>query len=242
MKNFDINEIDFSPLEKIVSPEEYIRIIAVLQRLYYKHCNIYNRRTHEIDYIASDLSWMCKNTRIKILKRMKEIGLIEDIIKPNKNKTGKIILVSDEDLIKIINKHEIIDLPSYQKGKFSRDILEQFLRCPNITLHFKTKELMDWVRNINNDKWNRNRLMIYSKIAVNFNSSVNIKTGSVMKSMRNTMGFANSVKTLYDRVPINRQEILYLHFKNSLTTKGKKVVGNFEKVVKEYLKFYQLQV
>lgn len=233
MALYDITKIDLYSIEGL-KRGEMCNIHSVMLFLYSKY-----RNSPSIAFAYSEIKWMNRNLAAKTLSKMEELKIIEVMQRPDGSFSHRLIEVElkPNDVIQCtLNRNKLINFEKYLNTKLSKEALKEVLGCGQIKEHFNENQVGSWIRNVNNGVWDLLTFLTFVKVLTFFPSDHRIKTFSLQKYMAKTgMTFSSIVKFLYSKVPLDKQDIIYLQFENTL--KARKIKNNkiFQDMVCSYL-------
>lgn len=233
MEGYDLTKLDLFEIPNL-KRMELCRIHSVLMFLYNK-LNL----DPKVAFKYSEMECLMNyNLAHETLMKLKEMELIEVLQEPNKKLPVIVELKSNAVIQEILTKDKRVDFEKYkQKEKLSVMDFKEAIGCKHLYTHFDTTQIDSWMKNINKGKWDRYKFLATAKIITYFNSSPEIKTGTLNK--RNSKKGNKDIKTviseIYDMVPRSKQEVVYKQFKNAATFHNIKTDGTFINMVAGYL-------
>lgn len=213
---------------------ELCRIHSVLLFLYNKLQN-----DTRIAFKYSEMSnIMNYNLAHETLEKLNELGLITIIQNPSKKQPVIVELKSNSELQDILNKDKKIEFEKYLDKELLTAIdIKEAIGCKQLYVHFDTSQIDSWLSNINKGLWDRSKFLTIAKIVTFFNSSTEVKTGTLNKrnSLKNNLGIKVIISELYEKIPRSKQEILYKQFENTVRYNNIKSDTSFTNMVAGYL-------
>jgi len=219
MEGYDISKLDFFEI-KDLKRMELCRIHSLLLFLYNKlHQN------PRVAFKYTELECMMNyNLAHTTLVKLNAMGLLSIIQKPSKKFPVIVELKSNAVIQTILNKDKKVEFEKYSsKSMITATDFKEAIGCKHLYVHFDTTQIDSWLKNINKGLWDINKFLATAKIITYF------KTTSDIKNIKTT------ISEIYDRVPKNRQEIIYKEFKNTVDYLNIKTDGTFPNIVAGYL-------
>jgi len=233
MEGYDISKLDLFEIKNL-KRMELCRIHSVLLFLYNKL-----HQDAKIAFKYSELEEMMNYNLVHAtLEKAKDLGLLSIVQEPNNKRPIIIELKSNAEIQSIMNKDKRIEFEKYnEKNKLTILDFKEAIGCKHLYVHFDTKQIDSLMKNINKGTWDRYKFLAIAKIITYFNSSPEIKTGTLNKrnARSDTKGIKTIVSEIYDKVPRNRQEIVYKQFKNAVSHHKINTDGTFPNMVAGYL-------
>lgn len=233
MEGYDISKLDLFSIPDL-KRMELCRIHSVLLFMYNK---LQNETKIAFKYSEME-NIMNYNLAHETLEKIKELGLIDIIQNPSKKLPVIIELKSNSELQDILNKDKKVEFEKFlDKDLLTAVDLKEALGCKHLYIHFDTTQLDSWLSNINNGVWDRNKFLAIAKIVTFFNSSVEVKTGTLNKrnAVKGNKNIKVTISELYEKIPRNKQEILYKQFENTVKYNKIKTDTSFTNMVAGYL-------
>ena len=233
MEGFDISKLDLFEIKNL-KRMELCRIHSILLFLYNKlHLD------PKIAFKYSELENMMNYHLAHLtLLKLEEIGLITILQEPTKKLPIIVELKSNAIIQNILNKDKRIDFEKYKnKEKLTIIDFKEAIGCKHIYTHFDTTQIDSWIKNINKGIWDRYKFLTTAKIITYFNSSTEIKTGTLNKrnARNNNKTIKTNISEIYDKIPRANQEIIYKQFKNTVIYHKIKTDNTFVNMVTGYL-------
>lgn len=210
MEQFDITKVDIFSLQNM-NNREMCYIHSLLMFLYSKY-----HGNDEINFKYSEIGWIDYNYVNKMLKKLSEMGVIEILKRPTKQRPFTIKIKSNNELHYVLNKNKKLEFEKYQHLYFTRKHLQEALGCSSLKEHFIGPTVHSWLRNVANEKWNIYKFLFVTKIVSHFSCDYKIKTFTVNKYVSKKASFKSTLKFLYEKVPDNRKEIVFTQFENTV--------------------------
>ena len=182
---------------------------------------------------------MGRNLVGRTLPKLEKLRLVKLIQKPSREHNHisvEIELLPNDVIQDTLNQGKMINFEKYLNTKISKETVKEVLSCTQIKEHFNDNQVGSWIRNVNSGTWDLLMFLTFIKIISFFPSDHRIKTFTVQKYMaKKDTTFPSIVKFLYSKIPIEKQDIIYLQFEN--TIKSKKLKNNklFQDMVCRYL-------
>jgi len=233
MEGYDITKLDLFEIDGL-KRMELCRIHSILLFLY-------SRINTEplVAFKYSELKHMMNyHLVLETLTKLKKMKIISIIQEPNKRLPTVVELKSNAAIQDILNKDKRIEFEKYtDKDKLTVLDFKEAIGCKQLYIHFDTTQLDSWMNNVNKGVWDRYKFLAIAKIITFFNSSSDIKTGTLNKrnSKLNKKDIKTTVLEIYEKVPRNRQEILRKQFKNTVNHLDINTDGTFPNMVAGYL-------
>jgi len=233
MEGYDISKLDLFEIKNL-KRMELCRIHSVLLFLYNKL-----HQEPRIAFKYTELEDMMNyNLAHLTLLKIEKLGLIDIVQEPNNKRPVIVGLKSNAEIQDLLNGDKRVEFERYnEKNKLSVIDFKEAIGCKHLYVHFDTKQIDSWMRNINKGAWNRYKFLATAKIITFFNSSPDIKTGTLNK--RNAQNNKKNIKTIvseiYEKVPRSRQEILKKQFRNTVEHHAIQTDGTFPNMVAGYL-------
>lgn len=214
MEGYDISKLDLFGIPNL-KRMELCKIHSILLFLYNKLHN-----NPKVAFKYAELSNVMNYNAVReTLEKLKELELITIIQIPNKKIPIVVELKSNAILQEILNKDKKIEFEKLaSKDNLTAIDIKEAIGCKNLYTHFETQQIDSWLKNINRGVWDKYRFMAIAKIVTYFNSNVAIKTGTLNKrnSSKDKKDIKTTVSELYEKIPREKQEILYRQFKNTV--------------------------
>lgn len=233
MEGYDISKLDIFEI-KDLKRMELCRIHSVLLFLYNKlHHN------PKIGFKYSELeNIMNYNLTHKTIEKLNELEIINILQEPTKKLPIIVELKSNAVLQSILGRDRRVDFEKFkEKDKLTAVDFKEAIGCKNLYTHFDTSQIDSWMKNVNKGTWDKYKFLATAKIITYFNSSPEIKTGTLNK--RNSKNSKKDLKTvvseIYNRIPRSNQEIVYKQFENTVKYHDIKTDGTFPNMVAGYL-------
>lgn len=233
MEGYNLTKLDLYEIPNL-KRMELCRIHSVLMFLYNKlHTD------PKIAFKYSEMEYMMNyNLAHNTLEKLKELELIDILQEPNKKLPVVVELKSNAEIQEILVKDKRVEFEKYNvKEKMTIVDFKEAIGCKHLYAHFDTTQLDSWMKNINKGVWNRYKFLATAKLVTYFNSSSDIKTGTLNKrnSKRSKKDLKTIVSEMYERIPRNKQEIIYKQFKNTVAYHEIKTDSTFPNMVAGYL-------
>lgn len=237
MDKYDISKLDLFCFTE-VKDRELCNIHSVLLFLYSKRLDDKN----EVSFKYAEISWMDKRLIKKVLELLNSLKIINILTSPKQNSKMqntpfRIELRTNEEVNRLRNKNISLGFEKYNFVDFSRKDFLEALGCSSVREHFLLVQVGTWIKNINRGVWDLSEFLVLAKIISYFNCEDNIKTYTLQKYMGQKGNFIfNKVRFLYSKVPLNKKDILFTQFQNTLKELKIKNDNSFEDMVKKYIR------
>jgi len=233
MEGYNLTKLDLFEIPNL-KRMELCRIHSVLLFLYNKL-----HKDPKVAFKYSELECLMNyNLAHDTIKKLKELNLIHILQEPNKKLPVVVELRSNAEIQDILTRDKRIEFEKYkEKEKLTIIDFKEAIGCKHLYTHFDTTQLDSWMKNINKGVWDRYKFLATAKLITYFNSSPDIKTGTLNKrnSKRSKKDIKTVVSEIYDRIPRNRQEVVYNQFKNTVKYHNIKTDSTFTNMVAGYL-------
>ena len=233
MEGYDLSKLDIFEMKNL-KRMELCRIHSVLLFLYSKlHLDT------KVAFKYSELECMMNyNLAHDTLAKLNDMGLIDIVQEPNKKRPVVVELKSNAEIQEMLNKDKRVEFEKFN-DKTNLNVIDfkEAIGCKHLYVHFDTSQIDSWMKNINKGIWDRYKFLATAKIVTYFNSSADIKTGTLNKrnSKNNNKDIKTTISEIYDRVPRTRQEIIYKQFQNTVKYHNIRTDGTLPNMVAGYL-------
>jgi hypothetical protein len=198
---------------------------------------LYNKAngSSKVFFKYSEMTCLHPETIAKTLYKLHGLGFIEIVQNSAKQKPFEINLKTTEEIQNILNKDKKIE--KCQDLVLTKESLKNILGCEDIGVHFVLRQVPSWLRNINNNVWDRDKSIMLLKTASHLNCDYRIKSSIICKyAAKNASGdYFKNLNRMYKSMLPQKQEVLYNQLQNTLREKNLKHDGTFIGMVKTYL-------
>lgn len=242
MKN--IEKYDLNKLEVFDIPALKGQIVCGIHSLL---LFLYSRKKEDsplVTFYYAEIFWIERRLVKKTLDLLAELEIIIINNSPqhhsqNQNSPFEIQLKTNEEIHLALGRNKKLSFDLYFAEKFTKKDLTEALAIKILKDNFFPKQVGTWVKNINNNLWNLYEFLIIAKILVYFDCDASIKTFTLQKYMgiKKENFIKAKVRPLYEKIPLEKRDIIFNQFKNTLEYLKIKTNNSFEDIVQKYLNY-----